>query len=654
MFRLSGKNKPSRHWSQKSSLAYSNITPNKLYQPSENYYTKRALVAAGIFIGLVFIILLGRLWFLQLLQGEAFRFRSENNRIRTLDLPPPRGIIFDAKGRILADNQASFSLALIPEDVRDWELLARRLHTLAGINPEEITELQRLAKGASAFKPVRLRSNLDYTAMLLLETFRYELPGVTVLTEHRRNYPENEAMCHAIGYLAEINAQELQEPSRRGVYRQGDYLGRDGIERSWEEVLRGTRGYRQVEREANGRELGLIDEQPALPGNNIILTLDLDLQKAAARAMGDEVGAVVAMNPQTGEILCLYSSPSYNLNQFGAIWQDLLRNEYHPLKNRAINGIYPPGSTYKIVMAAAGLAEKEVDANTTFHCSGEFTFGNHTFRCWRRGGHGSLNLRQALKYSCDVYFYRLGLKLGVERIAKYARAFGLGDATGIALPHEAQGLVPDPAWKMRRDGEPWLEGDTVPLAIGQGANVTTPLQLVRMVSVIASKGLVVTPTIIKAVVPPGSGEVIAEPPALAYRIPVSSEHLELIHRGLVAVVNEPGGTAGRVRLPGVTVAAKTGTSQVVSLTRARSYGSKANIPWKYRDHAIFVCYAPAEDPSIAISVVMEHGGGGGSDAAPVARHILETYFGLPPSPLPLRRPGPLAAPASGLTERQHE
>jgi penicillin-binding protein 2 len=650
MFNLFAKNKTSRHWSRKASLARTSITPNKTYQPSENYYIKRALALVGIFVGLVFIVLLGRLWFLQLLQGEYFRYRSENNRIRTLDLPPPRGIIFDSKGRILADNKVSFSLALIPEDVHDWELLAKRLHRLAGIDPEEILQLARLAKSANAFKPVRLRSNLDYQTMTLLETFRYELPGINVLTEHRRNYPESYILSHAIGYLAEISAEELKEAGR-GVYRQGDYLGRDGVERSREEVLRGTRGYRQVERDANGRELSLLDQQPAMPGNNLILTLDLDLQKAAAEAMGDEVGAVVAMNPKNGEIMCLYSSPAYNLNDLGmnltpAVWKDLNQNAYFPLKDRAINGLYSPGSTYKIVVAAAGLAEGEIDANTTFHCSGEFTFGNRTFHCWRRGGHGSVNLHQALKYSCDVYFYRLGLKLGVERLAQYARAFGLGRVTGIPLPYESRGLVPDPAWKMRRYKQPWHEGETVSLSIGQGYNLLTPIQLARMVSVIANQGMVVTPTIIKAVVAPGASAPLAEPPTMASPIPVSLEDLELIHKGLVAVVNEPGGTAGRVRLPGITVAAKTGTTQVVSLNFARSFGARANIPWQYRDHAIFVCYAPAEDPTIAIAVIMEHGGGGGSDAAPVARHVLESYFGLPHSPLPERRPGPLAAPPS--------
>ena len=647
MARLFQKNKSDkRHWSQKTAKGKSSITPNKLYQPSENPYTKRALIIAGILVGVVFIAILGRLWYLQLLQGEYFRFRSENNRIRMMDLAPSRGMIFDAKGRILADNRASFTLAIIPEDVDNWQTLANRLHNLIGIDPEEVAKLSRLARGANAFKPVKLRTNLDRETMALLETFRYELQGITVLAEQRRNYPEDNALCHVIGYLSEINAEELNTAAT-GVYRQGDYVGRDGVERSREEVLRGTRGYRQVERDANGRELGLIDQKPAIAGHSLTLTLDLDLQKAAARAMGDEVGAVVAMNPNNGQMLCLYSSPTYNLNELGAnltsaVWRELNNNPYFPLKDRAINGMYPPGSTYKIVVAAAGLAEKEITPQSTFSCSGEMAFGNRVFHCWRRGGHGTVNLQQALKVSCDIYFYRLGLRLGVERIAKYARAFGLGRSTGIPLPHEANGLVPDPEWKMRRYGQPWHEGETVSLSIGQGSNLMTPVQLARMVSVVANRGTVITPTIIKSVLPPGASEPIVEPPAVSTRAPISAEDLEVIHQGLVGVAQDAGGTARRVQLPGISVAAKTGTTQVVSLAFARSFGAKSNIPWKYRDHAIFVCYAPADDPKIAMAVVMEHGGGGGSDAAPVARHVLETYFGLPNTPLPQRSPGPLA------------
>ncbi len=645
------------HWSQKVSRSKTRLTRSRLYQPSENHEAKRALLICAIVVGVVFLALLGRLWYLQLLQGDYFRFRSENNRIRTLDVPPSRGSIFDCKGRLLADNSPSFSLAIIPEDVKDWDLLGRRLHNLIGVDQHELDKLKRFSRGRNAFKPVRIRTNLDHATMALLETFRYELPGTSVLVEHKRSYPVANEVCHVVGYLGEINQKELDDASQ-GVYRQGDYVGRDGVERSRELVLLGARGYRQVEVDADGRELGLLEEKLPTAGHSLYLTIDLDLQKAAAKALGDEVGAVVAMDPNTGHVLCMYSSPTFDQNNLGygittQFWQAINKNPYFPLKNRAINGLYPPGSTYKMVVAAAGLAEKEINPQTSFVCSGEMPFGNRPFRCWRKGGHGTINLHRALKESCDIYFYRLGLKLGVERIAKYARAFGLGSPTGIALPHEAGGLVPDPNWKRRRFGQPWHEGETVSLSIGQGSNLVTPLQLARMISVVANRGKLVTPTIIKAVVPPDGSDPIPEPPALTSGISIKPEDLELVRQGLIAVVNEPGGTARRAILPGITVAGKTGTTQVVSLSFVRSFGSKENVPWKYRDHALFVCFAPAENPTIAVAVVLEHGGGGGADAAPVARRVMEAFFGLPETPLAPRIPGPLAQPAPANLPSPH-
>jgi penicillin-binding protein 2 len=601
-------------------------------------------------VGLVFLCLLGRIWYLQLLQGEYFRNRSANNHIRTIDIPPSRGAIFDVKGRLLADNRASFTLALIPEDVRDWEQLSRRLHNLIGLDPTSINKLKVLARGRNAFKPVRIRANLDYDALALLETFRYELTGATILVEHRRFYPVANEVSHVVGYLREINANELKE-APPGLYRPGDYVGRDGVERTRERVLVGTRGYRQVEIDAYGRELAQLEMKPSRPGHSLHLTIDVELQRAAARALGDEVGAVVAMDPVSGQVLCLYSSPTFDQNTLGVdsspqVWSELQDDKsFSPLMNRAIQGLYAPGSTYKMVIAAAGLAEGEITPQTTFQCSGGMPFGSHVFHCWRHGGHGTVNLFRALKDSCDIYFYRLGLKLGVERIASYARAFGLGRVTGIPLPGELAGLVPDPAWKMRNFKQPWYEGETVSLSIGQGSTTATPIQLARMVSVVANRGRVVTPTIIKAVVPPDGSEPAPEPPAITNAAPIKAEDLQLVHNGLVAVVMDEGGTARRARLAGISAAGKTGTSQVVSLSFVKTFGHKANVPWKFRDNALFVCYAPAENPKSAIAVVMEHsGGGGGSDAAPVARHIMETFFGLPLTPLPPRLPGPLASP----------
>lgn len=625
------------------------LARSRVFDPAEAPEARRTILISSIVVGLAFAILLGRLWYLQLLQGEHFRSLSENNRIRLVDVPPSRGLIYDCKGRLLAENRPAFALAVVPEDVADWDELGTRLEKLVGITPEELAKAREVAAQQPPFKPVRLRSHLDREQLAVLETFRYELPGIKVLVEYRRAYLNAKETSHVIGYLGEINQQELAE-APRALYRIGDYVGRYGLEKSRERVLHGRRGARQVEVDAMGRELKLLDEVDPVPGHNLTLTIDLKLQKAAAAALGDEVGAVVALDPRNGQVYCLYSAPSFDQNYFitgmsNRLWEILANDPYHPLKNRAISGLYPPGSTYKIITAAAGLSEGVVTPQTTILCPGEIAFGRRTYKCWalKKGGHGNVSLHRAIRESCDVYFYRVGLRLGVDRLAKYARAFGLGSLTGVPLPSESAGLVPDSEWKKRRFGEPWQDGETLSLAIGQGFNLTTPIQLARMVAVVANRGRLVTPTLVKAVSAADGSDPVPEPPAVSTRVPVSPQNLELVHQGLVAVVNEPGGTASVARLPGILVAGKTGSAQVVGLKHAKAFGREENLPWKYRDHALFVCYAPADNPTIAMAVVVEHGLHGGSAAAPVARKVLEAYFNLPPRPeKPEPRLGPLA------------
>jgi penicillin-binding protein 2 len=593
---------------------------------------RRIMLMVAIVVALAFGALLARLWYIQVLQGQSFRELSENNRIRLTDLPPSRGLIFDAKGRLLADNRPAFTLAIVPEDVSDWPRLMDRLQRLVGITPGEIKKARAAAKGLPPFKPIRIRSHLDREELALLETFRYELTGVKVFVEYRRAYLAARETAHLIGYLGEINKQELQKAPDK-LYRLGDYVGRYGLESSRERILHGRRGARQIEVDAMGRELALLNQAPPVPGHNLILSIDLELQKAAALAMGDRVGAVVALNPKNGQIYCMYSSPTFDQNEFisgmtGEQWTSLRNDHRHPLKDRAISGLYPPGSTYKVVTAAAALSEGVVTPATSYFCGGQMKFGRRTYKCWayKKGGHGNVSLYEALRGSCDIYFYRVGLKLGVDRLAKYARAFGLGRQTGVPLPHESAGLVPTAAWKKRRFGEPWQEGETLSIAIGQGFNLTTPLQLARMVAVVANGGRLVTPNLVKAMVPAGSGQEVPEPEGVISKVPVKQAHLRMIHEGMVGVVNDPRGTARRAKVKGIKVAGKTGTSQVVSLKFERSFGKKENVPWKYRSHALFVAYAPAENPRVAMAVVLEHGGSGGSDAAPVAQKVLDAFF----------------------------
>ncbi|MEW5914699.1 MAG: penicillin-binding protein 2 [Thermodesulfobacteriota bacterium] len=614
-------------------------------EPSASPPTRRALLTATVVVAVAFLILLGRLWQLQLLQGEHYRKLSETNRIRLVDLPPSRGLIFDAKGRLLADNRPAFTLAVVPEDVADWKVLTRRLHSLVGITPEEIRKAREGAEGQPPFKPIRLRSHLNRHELALLETFRYELPGVRVMVHYGRAYLAPQYTAHVIGYLGEINQQELAAASR-ARYRMGDYVGRYGLEKSRESVLHGRRGARQVEVDAMGREIKVLNEVEATRGLDLTLSLDLDLQKAAAEAMAGRVGAVVALNPQNGQVYVLYSSPVFDQNAFvsgmtAEQWKVLVSDPLHPLKDRAISGLYPPGSTYKIVTASAGLGEKVINTSTTFFCGGEIPFGRRTYKCWaiKKGGHGATEIHKAIRESCDIFFYKTGLRLGVDRLAKWAHAFGLGRPSGISLPHESPGLVPTSEWKKKRYREPWQDGETLSLAIGQSFTLVTPLQMARMVSVIANGGRLITPTLVKAVTKPG-GKPVPEPAPVISRATIPREVRDVVHAGLVAVVNEPHGTASRARLKDITVAGKTGTAQVVNLQFEKLFGKEENVPWKYRSHALFVAYAPAEDPRIAVAVVVEHGGHGGSDAAPVAAAVLRAYFGLPPVPIKLGPQGP--------------
>ncbi|MCF8034203.1 MAG: penicillin-binding protein 2 [Desulfarculaceae bacterium] len=608
-------------------------------EPAENPLVRHALTAAAVVVALAFVILLGRLWYLQLLRGEHFRKLSETNRIRLVDLPPSRGLIFDAEGRLLADNRPAFTLAVVPEDVSDWKQLAVRLNNLVGFSPEELKKARRAARGAPPFKPIVLRSHLDRHQLALLETFRYELPGVKVLVRYQRAYLAPKVTSHVIGYLGEINKRELQRASR-AKYRMGDWVGRYGLEQSRESVLHGRRGARQVEVDAMGREIKVLKEAPASRGADLTLSIDLDLQRAAARAMAGRVGAVAAIDPRNGQVLALYSSPAFDPNDFitgmtQKQWKHLVKNPLHPLKDRAISGMYPPGSTYKIITSAAGLAEKAINLSTRFFCAGQIPFGRRYYKCWaiKKGGHGHTDLHKAIRESCDVFFYKTGLRLGVERLAKWARAFGLGRPTGISLPHESPGLVPDNAWKKKRFKEPWQDGETLSLSIGQSFTLVTPLQLARMTAAVANGGRLLTPTLVKAVTPPG-GDPVPEAEPVTTRVPIKAEYMQVVAKGLEAVVNEPHGTARRARLPGITVGGKTGTAQVVSLKFEKSFGKESKVPWKYRSHALFVAFAPVEDPSIAVGVVVEHGGHGGSDAAPVATAVMRSWFGLPPGPVP--------------------
>lgn len=596
---------------------------------------RRILVIASL-IGVFFAILLLRLFQLQIVQGADLSDRSRRNSVRHVRLEAPRGEIVDREGRVLATTRPAFRVEVVPSEVRSPEPLYRALGTLLGRDPVALRERVGMPRGRDRFKPVVLNSDLTYDQHARLESHRYALPGVMTATGPRREYVEDSLAAHLLGVVGEVQARQLEELEGSG-YRQGDVIGQAGLESRFESHLRGRSGGRNLVVDVLGREMEVIDEVDPEPGGRIVLTIDADLQR-----VGEEVfqsadpdgegysGALVAMDPRNGDILAMVSQPAYDPNAFaGGIdaeaWKSLMQDPLRPMQNRALAGQYSPGSTYKALVAVAGLAEDDFDPEETVFCPGHFTLGRRTYRCWKRGGHGDVNLEQALVQSCDVYFYKLGLKLGIDKIGEFATAFGLGSPTGIEIAGEKAGLVPTRGWKERAKRERWLRGETVSAAIGQGFNLMTPLQLALAFSVIANGGTRVTPRLVMRLETWDGKLVELLAPHAGVDSGIDPEDLELVRNALVEVVQAEGGTGARARVRGVRVGGKTGTTQVVSLKVVEGM-EKDEIPLRFRDHALFVAFAPAESPEIVVAVVVEHGRSGAGVAAPMVQKVLARYF----------------------------
>jgi penicillin-binding protein 2 len=591
--------------------------------PEEFERSRRLLTGVALILLVLFGLLLLRLWFLQLIKGQYFQKRSEYNHIRVQDLPPWRGKILDRAGNLLVDNRPSFNLMAILEDIPDPDTLGQQLGLLLNLDGELLTTQINKAQQAGIHQ-VRLKTYLSWEEMALAETYKAELPGVFILVAPKREYRFQSMASHVLGYLGEITEPQLKS-GRYPTYKIGDNLGRCGIEAAWENYLRGQRGLRHVEVDAYGRELGKLNQKLSTPGANVHLTLDTRLQQEAEYCLQDKVGAIVALNPQNGKILALASSPTFSPEAFekglsATEWQNLLQDKNYPMMNRAIRGQYPPGSTFKIVMAVAGLEEGVISPKEYIHCRGRLTSGNHVFHCWKKRGHGSVNLHQALVQSCDVFFYQVGRRLGIKRIAKWSRLFGLGTASGLKLGKERPGLVASSAWKLKRFRDPWREGDTISVSIGQGYNLTTPLQVAQMAAALANGGIVYQPQLVEKVESSTGESLHRFKPIVTSRLGADPANLALVRQALSAVVRH--GTGRRAYLPHMEVAGKTGTAQVVSLEKEKT-GKRIR---RFQNHAWFVAYAPADDPQLAVAVIVEHGGQGGQVAAPLARRVLATYF----------------------------
>ncbi len=602
---------------------------------------KRFLVVILLILGAIAL----RLYYLQVLRGKFYRLFSEENSIREIVEPALRGMMLDRNGIPLVENRPAFDLVMIPQYVTSPEKVFETLEKHLNIPVEKLKEKWAEHFKRPAYEPIAILKDVPMDTVSWIKAHKNpwenlsedsDLKGVDVQLRYEREYAEGDIASHVLGYVREIDANRLKMVQKKwpGIYERGDQIGIRGLEEVWDLTLRGDDGFQQKVVNAVGREISYpaieeeLTEKKPVNGINLKLTLDGRLQKVARDYFKGKAGAAVALDPRNGAVLLLYSAPSFDLNLLGGkygneYWQEISMRPEKFLLNRAIQGTYPPGSTYKIVNGTAALHEKVVQPDEKIHCGGGLNFGNRYFKCWRAGGHGLVDFFRSLVASCDVYYYTMGLRLGVDRLAKYARAFGLGNPTGIDLPDEKGGLIPTSAWKLKYRKEPWQDGETLSISIGQGYDLVTPLQAAVMVSKVVNGGQAIRPYLVLSKIAPGS----TEEEKLKPLGPVSNKEetkldpkiLEQVKEALVGVVGNSEGTAHRLSLLQIPMGGKTGTAQVVSL-------GKGCVSNSCEDHAWFVAFAPAENPVIAVAVLVEHGGHGSSAAAPLAGDLIKTYL----------------------------
>jgi len=581
-----------------------------LLMQTEQPNTEKIAISGSLII-LGFLIILLRLLQLQILQGSEMRKASETNRLRVIGIPAPRGIIFDRNNLPLVKNAPYFCASVVPQEFNQ-----NSISDLARLFEIPVTDLyDRITrKAASPFTPVRIKEGLTFSEVSYIEARRSDFPGLLIEVETSREYIYGSVGSHLIGYLGKLNPRQSKDPSFKDVPSEA-FIGQWGAEKLYDKTLRGTAGQKIIEVDAVGREIRLLDETPPVKGSDLVLSIDIAVQKEAEKAFDGRAGALVALRPETGEVLGLISSPSFDPNKFAKgvsseDWQALMEDKKLPMLNRAIQSQYPPGSTFKIMTAIAALEEGAIDTDTKFDCKGGLNYGKWRFGCWQKKGHNVVSIHRALVESCDVFFYQTGKQVGFDKVAEYAAQFGLGSETGIPLGNEKKGIIPSSRWKREIKKAQWFLGETFINSIGQGYVATTPIQLAVMMSTIANSGQVFRPTILRD-----------EPSALVRKVNVRPETLEIVRDALKGVVNEPGGTGAAARSVMAEVAGKTGTAQVVGIRKDSKYLAE-----RFRDHAWFVSFAPVEKPEIALSVFVEHGGHGGSAAAPIAKKAIEAYL----------------------------
>lgn len=593
----------------------------------EGHIFSSRLMWTLLFVVALTLVLVGRMIWLQWLQHDRFRSLADDNRIQTLAVAPPRGLIRDRDGRVLADNRPAFSVTLIPEQVENLDATLERLQKRMTLDEEDLKAFrERLASPRRPWEPVPLRSRLTEEEIARIAVIQHELPGVRVQAEAIRHYPHSELLSHLVGYVNRISAADLRSMNRQeqAAYAGTHFYGRTGIERFYEDRLHGRAGFRKVEINARGRILRVVENQPPEPGRDLRLALDLDVQRAAFEALGDRRGAVVAIDPRDGSLLAFVSRPGFNPNLFvtGISHGDYARyrdDHDKPLFNRASQGQYPPGSTVKPFIGLAALDAGATNWQRSIQDPGFYSLEDdpRVYRDWKRGGHGRVDLHKAVVQSCDTYFYDMGFKLGIERMHDFLSQFHLGRETGIDLPSESTGILPNKAWKRGARGASWYHGDTVNTSIGQGFMLTTPLQLSHATALFARQG---KPMIVHAAArphrKPEDNAVTLDDPSDWQRMGDAME--DVVHglRGTARIV----GLNSKYRIAG-----KTGTAQVFSVAEDEEY-DEDEISERLRDHALFLAYAPADDPAIAVAVLVENGSHGGSTAGPVARNTMDAWL----------------------------
>jgi penicillin-binding protein 2 len=590
-------------------------------------YTRKFLVSVLILF-LFFSILSIRIWYLQILKGDEFEKFSRNNRIRNIRIAPPRGRILDRNGKGIVINRSSFDLYVVPSEITDLDRLLGFLSTLLLIDEQELKRRIYSSYDYQKFNQVLVARDITRDQLAILESRRDTFPWVFVEVSKIREYPYGNLGANFVGFVGKTTKTELKEYKDLTGF---DLIGKSGLEKSYQNYLQGSPGYLQKVTDAFGREIRSsvyktdISLKESDPGSDLILTIDLDLQLTVEKILSEYTGAVVVMNVQNGEILSMVSSPSYDPSIFvkgveSEDWKKLTSEKSYPLMNRVTRGLYPPGSVYKIVTGTAALEEKAIDNDTRFYCPGHYKLGKKIFRCWKSSGHGWVDIHRAIVESCDVFFYEVSQKIGIDKIHKYSEQMGYGAPTGIDIA-EKSGISPNKSWKKKKLNRPWYKGDTVNVAIGQGYLSVTPLQVAVMTSSIANGGYKVKPHIVKEVIS-SKGQQLYRYQDSKKRIEVGDEYISVISGAMAGVVNQANGTAKGARLKNIKVAGKTGTAQVVALDSIKIKNKE------YDHHAWFTSFAPANNPEIAVTVLVEHGGKGGAVASPIAKRVMESYFNL--------------------------